>query len=325
MDVSPKTLREVEFREKMRGYHPEDVDQFLERVAAGIEVLQDRLRQAIERAQRAEQAATEAGGNDDALRRTLLLAQRTADLAVQEAREQAARIVAGAEQQAQSLVGDAEQRVHVMVTEAERRAQSVLTDSERRAQTMVSEAEQQARRGHEDAMVEVRAELAKLEVTRQRLQMDVDAMTRWVSEHRGQLRAALEDALTRMEQIDVTPPPAAGAPYPLETRAAPAASAALPAARPAPPAPGFAPGGTDASWAPPAPASLTAPPKAVPAGDTAAWKPAAPEVVAADEAGEADPYFAELRRAISDHDPLGPRDGDSQSASGAHSPPAGDS
>ncbi|MDQ1442104.1 MAG: cell division initiation protein, partial [Acidimicrobiaceae bacterium] len=58
MDVSPKTLREVEFREKMRGYHPEDVDQFLERVAAGIEVLQDRLRQAIERAQRAEQAAT---------------------------------------------------------------------------------------------------------------------------------------------------------------------------------------------------------------------------------------------------------------------------
>jgi cell division initiation protein len=42
MEVSPKTLREVEFREKMRGYHPEDVDQFLEQVAAGIEVLQDR-------------------------------------------------------------------------------------------------------------------------------------------------------------------------------------------------------------------------------------------------------------------------------------------
>ena len=29
MEVSPKALREVEFREKMRGYHPEDVDQFL--------------------------------------------------------------------------------------------------------------------------------------------------------------------------------------------------------------------------------------------------------------------------------------------------------
>src|ERR1700722_10101271 len=118
MDVSPKTLREVEFREKMRGYHPEDVDQFLERVAAGIEVLQDRLRQAIERAQRAEQAASEAGGNDDALRRTLLLAQRTADMAVQEAREQAARVVASAEQQAQSLLGEAEQQVRNLVAEA---------------------------------------------------------------------------------------------------------------------------------------------------------------------------------------------------------------
>src|SRR3981081_2963661 len=106
MDVSPKALREVEFREKMRGYHPEDVDQFLERVAAGMEVLQDRLRQALERAQRAEQAASEVGGNDEALRRTLVLAQRTADLAVQEAREQAARILAGAEQQAQGVSAD---------------------------------------------------------------------------------------------------------------------------------------------------------------------------------------------------------------------------
>jgi DivIVA domain-containing protein len=316
MDVSPKTLREVEFREKMRGYHPEDVDQFLERVAAGIEVLQDRLRQAIERAQRAEQAATEAGGNDDALRRTLVLAQRTADLAVQEAREQAARIVASAEQQAQSMVGDAEQRVHVMVAEAESRAQSVLSDSEHRAQTMVSEAEQEARRGHEDTMVEVRADLAKLEVTRQRLQMDVDAMTRWVAEHRGQLRAALEDALTRVEQIDVTPPPAAGVPYPIEA-----------------PAPGVATGGAESAWAPPAvapaaPASAapTTPAVASRSGDdTGGWQPAEPQGVATDEAGEADPYFAELRRAISDHDPLGPREEDSQSATGGHGTPGGDS
>src|SRR6516164_8596340 len=105
MDVSPKTLREVEFREKMRGYHPEDVDHFLEEVAAGLEVLQDRLRQTVERAQRAE-----AEGSDETLRKTLILAQRTADMAVQEAREQAARILAGAEQQAQAMLADAEER-----------------------------------------------------------------------------------------------------------------------------------------------------------------------------------------------------------------------
>jgi cell division initiation protein len=344
MDVSPKTLREVEFREKMRGYHPEDVDQFLERVAAGIEVLQDRLRQAIERAQRAEQAATEAGGNDDALRRTLLLAQRTADLAVQEAREQAARLIASAEQQAQALLGDAEQRVHALVGDAEQRAQAVLSDSEHRSQSMLNEAEQRARRGHDDALVEVRAELAKLEVTRQRLQMDVDAMTRWVAEHRGQLRAALEEALTRVDQIDVTPPPAAGAPYSLAEAAsapaspAPAPSTSSPAPASAPQAPGPTatrpPEAADASWAPPGPAAaarpappappVSPPPAAAPAAaggwpqqDTMAWQPAEAELSSADEPGDADPYFAELRRAISDHDPLGPRpDGGPHGATG---------
>jgi DivIVA domain-containing protein len=367
MDVSPKTLREVEFREKMRGYHPEDVDQFLERVAAAWEVLQDRLRQAIERAQRAEQAATEAGGNDDALRRTLLLAQRTADLAVQEGREQAAHLVSTAEQQSQSLLSEAEQRVHSLVTDADRRAQSLLQDSERRAQSMLGEAEQRARRGHEDTLMEVRAELATLEVTRQRLQMDVDTMTRWVSEHRNQLRAALEDALTRIEQIDVSPPPAAGSPYPLEgstgvsrdSQAAPGASfggtdpmASWVSPAAAAPAPWSPPSGavaapTAASWSPPAaavatptsaawtpppaplqpapaplqPAPAPGPPTTWPREETAAWRPPESEA-GGDDGGDADPYFAELRRAISDNDPLGPAPADDpQSANGGSGAP----
>jgi len=319
MDVSPKTLREVEFREKMRGYHPEDVDQFLERVAAGIEVLQDRLRQAIERAQRAEQAATDAGGNDDSLRRTLLLAQRTADMAVQEAREQAARIVTGAEQQAQSLLGEAEQQVRNLVAEADRRAQSVLADSEYRSQAMVSEAEQRARRGHEDTLVEVRADLAKLEVTRQRLQMDVDGMTRWVAEHRNQLRAALEDALTRAEQMDMNPPPVGGVAYPPQPDTRPRPIAAAAAASPVAAAPlSAAPVAAPVIAARPAadPSSSWAPPAAPSVPPVAAWQPPPPEVVANDDSGDADPYFAELRRAISDNDPLGPRPQDPQGAAG---------
>jgi DivIVA domain-containing protein len=53
MEIASRTLREVEFRQQLRGYHQDDVDEFLERVAAGIEVLQDRLREANERATRA--------------------------------------------------------------------------------------------------------------------------------------------------------------------------------------------------------------------------------------------------------------------------------
>jgi cell division initiation protein len=329
MDVSPKTLREVEFREKMRGYHPEDVDQFLERVAAGIEVLQDRLRQAIERAQRAEQAATEAGGNDDALRRTLLLAQRTADLAVQEGRDQAARIVAAAEQQAQSLVAESEQRVHAMVAEAEHRAQATLAEAERRSQSMVNDAEQLARRGHEDALVEVRAELAKLEATRQRIQMDIDSLSRWIADHRNQLRAALEDALTRVDHISSSAPPASGAPYP-----AAGAVASKPPTAPAPAAVASPAWSNDAGpptiWAPPPPDVVTPEPAAVPdvvaPEVTAAPSPPKKEAIAwqpdgaagDEEGGDSDPYFAELRRAISDGDTRGaPPEGDPQAAGGA--------
>lgn len=170
MEVSPKTLREVEFREKMRGYHPEDVDHFLEQVAAGLEVMQDRLRQAVERAQRAEAAASEAGGSDETLRKTLVLAQRTADLAVQEAREQAARILAGAEQQAQALL---------------------------------AEAEEHGRRAHEDAINEARAELGRLEAAKEQSQQEVEALEHWLDEHKGHLQASLSDALASVEKVGV--------------------------------------------------------------------------------------------------------------------------
>jgi cell division initiation protein len=170
MEVSPKALREVEFREKMRGYHPEDVDHFLEQVAAGIEVLQDRLRQAVDRAQRAEAAAAEAGGTDDTLRKTLVLAQRTADLAVQEAREQASRILASAEQQAQAILADAEER---------------------------------GRETLEDTIAECKAELSRLESTRAQAQQDVESLQRWLDEHKAHLHASLSEAVAAVERIGV--------------------------------------------------------------------------------------------------------------------------
>jgi DivIVA domain-containing protein len=170
MEVSPKTLREVEFREKMRGYHPEDVDHFLEQVAAGLEVMQERLRQAVERAQRAEAAAAEAGGTDETLRKTLVLAQRTADMAVQEAREQAARILAGAEQQAQAIL---------------------------------AEAEEKGRTALEEALAESRAELSRVESARSQTQQDVETLQRWVEEHKSHLHASLSQALESVERVGV--------------------------------------------------------------------------------------------------------------------------
>jgi DivIVA domain-containing protein len=170
MEVSPKTLREITFREKMRGYHPEDVDTFLEQVAVGVEALQDRLRQAVDRAQRAESAATDTGDTDQALRKTLVLAQRTADMAVQEAREQASRILASAEQQAQSMLAEAEDR---------------------------------GRRTLEETITECKAELSRLESTRAQAQQDVDTLQRWLDEHKEHLRSSLADAISAVDRAGV--------------------------------------------------------------------------------------------------------------------------
>lgn len=227
MDVSPKTIRDVEFREKLRGYNPDEVDEFLERVAAGLEILLERLRQATERAVRAEQRATEVGEGDDAMRRTLVLAQRTADAAVQEAKEQAAQFLAQAEAQAQAVR---------------------------------AEAAEHARRTIEDATLEVRSQVARLEETRDRLQGEITTLQGFVEGERARMRGMLSDALRRVDEV-----------LPL----------------------------------PVAPSSSTVDLHALhaPAAEPPAVDPGPPTMAVTD-----DDFFAELRMAVNDTSPLGPRD-----------------
>lgn len=119
MDVSPGALRAITFRERLRGYHPEDVDQFLERVAEGVAALQAKLDEALSRADAAEQAGSEAADAEDAVRRTLMLAQRTADLALKEAKEEAARLVLEAQQTADQIAEDAQKNLRADIEKLE--------------------------------------------------------------------------------------------------------------------------------------------------------------------------------------------------------------
>jgi cell division initiation protein len=84
-------LDEVEFRETFRGYDRNQVDSFLEELAAALGGLQARIAAAEERARAAERRIGDAGSGQPA--RTLLLAQRAADATLREAREEAARLV----------------------------------------------------------------------------------------------------------------------------------------------------------------------------------------------------------------------------------------
>jgi len=176
VDVSPQTIRQVEFREKLRGYHQDDVDEFLERVAAGLEILQERLRQATERAVRAEQAASDRREDDESLRRTLVLAQRTADLAIKEAREQAARLMEEAEKEAAAITADAEA---------------------------------EARRLTDEAQVQAREEVEQLKAARGQLRDEVDQLVRYLDEQRARAKAVLTEAARDLDQALTAPAPPA--------------------------------------------------------------------------------------------------------------------
>ena len=80
------SLRTVEFRQTLRGYHIDDVDEYLERVAVDAEALQEQVRQAGERLRQAAERIAQLEGmlqevqlqpqaaapvSDDTLQRTL--------------------------------------------------------------------------------------------------------------------------------------------------------------------------------------------------------------------------------------------------------------
>jgi cell division initiation protein len=185
MDVSPETIRTVEFRERLRGYNQDDVDQFLERMAAGVEILQQRLRDASQRAARAEERPPQ-GDGDESLRRTLALAQRTADLAVEEGREQAARLV-------QSAQGEA----HSVVAAAQEEAEAVLADAGQRATLLIDEAQGK-----------VASDVQRLEARREHLGGEIVALERHLALARAQAYTSLTDAARQIEHLVAEPAPA---------------------------------------------------------------------------------------------------------------------
>ncbi|HUI03859.1 MAG TPA: DivIVA domain-containing protein [Acidimicrobiales bacterium] len=179
------SLRTVEFRQTLRGYHIDDVDEYLERVAVDAEALQEQLRQAGERLKQAAEriaqlegmlqeaqqqqpaAASGSGVSDDTLQRTLLLAQKFVD-----------QTQAEAETQARVLVADAEDRARKVIAEAEVRAKSVTQDTERH----------------------LREEIGRLESIRTQLAGDVETIARHLESERSRLRNALADMLSWVDE-----------------------------------------------------------------------------------------------------------------------------
>jgi DivIVA domain-containing protein len=188
MELTPQTLHAVEFREARRGgYNTRDVDDFIERVAGSVGHLNERVRDAQARAEAAEARlmemqreleelrrrppaaapaalappappAPEVSETDETLRRTLVLAQRTADATIKEAKEEANR---------------------------------VLSEAREEAARTRAEAEAEARRGADSARLSAEQEVEMLLSNRDKLKGDLDVITGRIEEQREQLRAGI--------------------------------------------------------------------------------------------------------------------------------------
>lgn len=176
MELSPRLLRDVDFGEQWRGYNEAEVDEFLERVATALESLIASFQETAARAEAAERRLLDRG-DDDEIRRTLVLAQRTSAAAVEEARAEAERIVA-----------EADAKVAERMADADRRLQEVEQEITRRT----------------------REELDLLEARREALKADVDALSAFVDEHRNRLAGELRRELAWLErpELSVPEPPA---------------------------------------------------------------------------------------------------------------------
>jgi DivIVA domain-containing protein len=235
MDLTPQTLHAVEFREARRGgYNTRDVDDFLERVAAGVGHLHERVRDLAARAEAAEGRLVEAQQQldeahrrpmappapaarvspvqeaDDTLRRTLVLAQRTADATIKEAKQEANRLL-----------------------------EEARTEASRTRAT----AESEARRGAEAARAAIAAELDDLVDRRDAVRTDLDTLNHHLDDQRERVRAGIDDLRRILDDGRLTPeavPPLAAvepapAPPPLPSRDRFSSLTGSPAPNPFPP------------------------------------------------------------------------------------------
>ncbi len=133
MELSPKSITGVQFRTVRKGYDPEEVRGFLAQLARGVEAVQAQSAATESRARSMMTKLQELSSREDpdpgeAMKRTLLLAQRTADAAVSEANEEARSVVAAAEEKSRTTLSEAQSKAEQMITDAEadaRRAASV--------------------------------------------------------------------------------------------------------------------------------------------------------------------------------------------------------
>jgi cell division initiation protein len=130
--VTAREINEKQFHDAWRGYNQEEVDDFLDRVAEAIALLQRENDALRERVAELDEKVETAKTSEEMLKKTLESAQVAAQEAIATARTKAQEIVSDAEERAQKARDELKERVETAEAEVRRRTEEIEREQEGR-------------------------------------------------------------------------------------------------------------------------------------------------------------------------------------------------
>ena len=210
---------EVRFRERMRGYDFEEVDSYVNAVSRAVANGKDQISDLQQRLAHTEPQS----GNGDGLRetremllRTLVLAQRTADTAISEARAEAKSITDSAQGRAAKTVAEAEAAANERLRSSEERAAKTVAEAEENCQLILSEAKRTAAAELAAERSRKIEEIEALEATRADLEAATAAIQARLDSERSQLRSLAASFQSFVEQFEPLTDPSDSTDAPIE-------------------------------------------------------------------------------------------------------------
>lgn len=220
--LTPADVSSKLFARGMRGYNMEEVDTFLDEVEQSLTSL---LRENADLRARLDATSTFASAeapfapepgperpttpasdtgeaepslDDDgqeAALRTLLLAQRTADQAIAEARAEADELVSRARAEAIAATESARHQAEQSVSSARTEAEQILRGAQEEAERLLGEATERTASADAEVQAKMAAAMDGLVQTRRDLEAQIEQLRAFEREYRSRLRAYLEGQL----------------------------------------------------------------------------------------------------------------------------------
>lgn len=204
MPLTPTDVASKQFKTTFRGYSLDEVDAFLDEVESELtRLLRDNadLRAGESVAGSGQPSAgppPAASDGHEAALRTLLLAQRTADEAVAEARAEADQLLTAARVEAQQTLAAARSEAEETLGSARAEAVSTLDSAGEESERLLTEARERSERSEAELAATRTSTLADLDARRTRLERHIEDLRAFERECRSRLKAYLEAQLREL-------------------------------------------------------------------------------------------------------------------------------